>query len=235
MATGPGPAAHAPCQSHLPATMRAAALLVALVAQAGAIELTKETWEKATQGKTVLVKFFAPWCGHCKSMKPAWDQLMEEYDGHSSILIADVDCIGEGKAKCDEVGVEGFPTIKFGDPNALEEYEGGRDLEELQEFAKTSLGPRCGPANLDLCDDDMKKEIGVFMTLPMDELSSKIEKKEEEESAADKEFEEVLEKLQAQFEEAEKKKEEKKKAIKESGLGLMKLVKAHRSTEKPEL
>merc|ERR1719181_369300 len=75
-------------------------------------------------GKNVFVKFFAPWCGHCKRMKPDWDKLMKEYEGHSSILVADVDCIGEGKDKCEEVGIEGFPTIKYGDPNNLEDYDG---------------------------------------------------------------------------------------------------------------
>ena len=47
-----------------------------------------------------------------RSMKPAWDKLMEAYKNDESILVADVDCIGTGKSKCDEVGVKGFPTIK---------------------------------------------------------------------------------------------------------------------------
>ena len=37
---------------------------------------------------------------------------MEAYKNDESILVADVDCIGTGKTKCDEVGVKGFPTIK---------------------------------------------------------------------------------------------------------------------------
>jgi len=45
-------------------------------------------------------------------MKPAWDKLMEEYADDASILVADVDCIGAGKSKCDDVGIKGFPTIK---------------------------------------------------------------------------------------------------------------------------
>jgi hypothetical protein len=42
--------------------MKAAALLVlALAGQAGALELTKENWDKETAGKSVFVKFLAPW------------------------------------------------------------------------------------------------------------------------------------------------------------------------------
>ena len=55
-------------------------IVLATVALTGsAIELTPDTWDSETSGKTVFVKFFAPWCGHCKAMKPAWDSLMEEF------------------------------------------------------------------------------------------------------------------------------------------------------------
>jgi hypothetical protein len=37
------------------------AVLLALTAGAGATELTKENWDSATAGKTVFVKFLAPW------------------------------------------------------------------------------------------------------------------------------------------------------------------------------
>jgi len=115
--------------------MKAALILATTLSVAFGLELTPETWDTQTSGKTVFVKFFAPWCGHCKAMKPAWDTLMNEYADSSTILVADVDCIGAGKPLCDEVGVKGFPTIKFGDPGNLESYKGGRDVESLKNFA----------------------------------------------------------------------------------------------------
>merc|ERR1719437_321015 len=69
-------------------------------------------------------------------MKPAWDKLMKKYADHKTILVADVDCTAGGKDLCEDVGVQGFPTIKYGDPSNLEDYEGGRDLKALQAAAK---------------------------------------------------------------------------------------------------
>merc|ERR1712013_742439 len=106
--------------------------------------------------------------------------LMKEYKDHESILIADVDCTAGGKDMCEAVGVQGFPTIKHGDPNNLEDYEGGRDLPALQAFVKENLGPRCGPANLDLCDEDKKQQIGEFMKMSTEDLSEKIAEKDAE-------------------------------------------------------
>lgn len=39
--------------------------------------------------------------GHCKSMKPAWDELGELYAASSSVLIGDVDCTAEGESLCE--------------------------------------------------------------------------------------------------------------------------------------
>merc|ERR1719293_345241 len=108
-------------------------------------------------------------------MKPAWDKLMKQYAGHASALVGDVDCTAEGKPLCEEHGVQGFPTIKWGDPSALEDYEGGRDYDALKKFAKENLKPMCSPANIDLCDDEKKAQIAELQALPEEELSSKIE------------------------------------------------------------
>jgi len=168
-------------------------------------------------------------------MKPDWDKLMKEYQDNPSILVADVDCTAGGKDLCEEVGVQGFPTIKHGDPNNLEDYEGGRDFKALQKFAKKNLGPRCGPANLDLCSTEDKSKIEGFMSMSIDDLKKDIAEKEAEMKKADEDLEGILKSLQSQYEEAQKKKDETKKAIKEAGLGLMKSVQAHRKTGKSEL
>uniref|UniRef100_A0A7S1RUM1 Thioredoxin domain-containing protein n=1 Tax=Alexandrium catenella TaxID=2925 RepID=A0A7S1RUM1_ALECA len=148
----------------------------AVLAGAGAVELTSATWDEMTAGKSVFLKFFAPWCGHCKSMKPAWDRLMDDFKGSSTSLVADVDCIDSGKDLCEKYGVEGFPTIKHGDPDDLKAYEGGRTYEDLKKFADESLGPQCGPDHMDLCDEKRRKSIEKYQKLTAEELGAKIAK-----------------------------------------------------------
>merc|ERR1711865_567066 len=79
--------------------------------------------------------------------------------------IADVDCTTEGKPICDSNGVKGFPTIKFGDPTDLQDYNGARTYEGLKKFIDEELKPTCSPSNIDLCDDEKKKEIADLMAL----------------------------------------------------------------------
>jgi len=157
-------------------------------------------------------------------MKPDWDKLTKEYKDSTSALVADVDCTAAGKDLCETHGVEGFPTIKWGDPSDLQDYDGGRTFKELQKFAKENLKPVCSPKNIDLCDAAKKTEIAALQAMSVADLTSKIEEKEAEQKSAEKEFEEEVEKLQKRYEALEEEKKEKLAAIKESGLGLMKAV-----------
>jgi len=110
-------------------------------------------------------------------MKPAWDKLMGEFTGNPNVLIGDVDCTESGKDLCEKHGVQGFPTIKYGDPDDLKKYEGGRTYDHLKQFADESLGPQCGPGeNIDLCSEKVKAKIEKYMKMSADELQEKIDK-----------------------------------------------------------
>jgi len=203
-------------------------------AAAADLHLTPDNFDELTAGKSVFLKMYAPWCGHCKKMGPDWEKLQLEINGKDA-LVASIDCTAEGKPICDANGVKGFPTIKYGDPAALEDYQGGRTFDDLQKFAQENLKPSCSPMNIDLCDEDMKARITELQTMEEDVLNDKIKQSEEEIAAADKEFKELVEKLQKKYEKANKKKDQTIKEIKDSGLGLMKSVKASLAKTRTEL
>merc|ERR1712124_136226 len=108
----------------------------------------------------------------------------------------------------------------------MEDYKGGRTLDALKDFASKNLGPTCGPANLDLCDAAKKAEIEKFQAMPAADLDAAIKDAESKLETAESEFKKFVEGLQQQYEEANKKKDDTVNEIKNSGLGMMKAVKA---------
>ena len=213
-----------------------AALLLGAASTTQATVLTDDNWDSATAGKTVFVKFFAPWCGHCKALAPAWKKLMDKYDGHATALVGHADCTGDAKDLCNTQGVQGFPTLKYGDPSALEDYQGGRDFSDLESFAEENLKPLCSPANLDLCEADDRSKIEELMALSAEDLKAKIAEKDELIKQAGDTFDEKLKELQATYEEIQKTRDDTIKEVKASGLGLMKAVQAHNGkSEKSDL
>jgi len=160
-------------------------------------------------------------------MKPDWDKLMTDYADSKTVLIADVDCTTEGKPLCDSNGVKGFPSIKYGDPSDLQDYQGGRDLASLTKFAK-DLKPLCSPNNIDLCDEAQKEEIVKVQALSDEELDTEIAASDKKAKDAEDYFSAELEKLQATYKQLQDDKDAILAEVKDSGIGMYKSVRASR-------
>jgi len=152
---------------------------------------------------------------------------MKEFENSATALIADVDCTAKGKELCTKVGVKGYPTLKYGDPNNLEDYKGGREYDDLLAFASENLGPTCGPSNMDLCDDDQKEKILAFQAKGLEELQAEIKKLDDIIEAAEKHFEDEVKKLQETYSQLIKDKDDAVKSAKDKDLGLMKSIRAY--------
>jgi len=166
-------------------------------------------------------------------MKPAWDKLMEEFKDSKTVLIADVDCTAAGQSLCNEIGVRGYPTIKHGDPSDLQDYKGGRSYDDLKKFAD-EMKPSCSPANVELCDEEKKKQMDEYKAMGAEKREAMIKEKDEESQKIESNFKEFVEGLQKQYKEASEKKDKDVEAIKSSGLGLLKAVHAHVKKEGKE-
>ncbi|XP_033940961.1 LOW QUALITY PROTEIN: protein disulfide-isomerase A2 [Pseudochaenichthys georgianus] len=83
--------------------------------------------------KNVFVEFYAPWCGHCKSLDPIWVELGEKYADKDDLIIAKMDATAN---EVESLPVEGFPTLKYFPAGGKEvvDYTGNRDLETMSKF-----------------------------------------------------------------------------------------------------
>jgi protein disulfide-isomerase A1 len=107
-------------------------------------------------GKNVFIEFYAPWCGHCKKLEPAWTELGETYLSNESIMIAKVDAT-VNDIDDERFDVQGFPTLYFlSAKGEVSKYEGARSIEELKKFVDEKIGAPTEAA--DAAKDGEKKD-----------------------------------------------------------------------------
>ena len=158
-------------------------------------------------------------------MKPAWDQLGDEFAGSKTVIIADVDCTVE-QSLCSKYGVRGYPTIKSftGNPDG-DAYEGGRDFDALKKFADESLGPSCSNDNIDLCDDDQKATLEKYNKMSAAERKKIVDDTDKEIADLEENFKADVKKLQSKYEELMADKDATVKAVNTKELSLLKSIK----------
>eukprot|EP00930_Biecheleria_cincta_P001565 TRINITY_DN1026_c0_g1_i1.p1 TRINITY_DN1026_c0_g1~~TRINITY_DN1026_c0_g1_i1.p1 ORF type:complete len:168 (-),score=59.39 TRINITY_DN1026_c0_g1_i1:140-643(-) len=130
---------------------------------------------------------------------------MDEFKDSKNALIADVDCTTDGKSLCEKHKVQGYPTIKWGDPADLKDYDGGRSFDDLKKFAEENLGPTCGPDNLDLCSEDDKAIIQKVQKMDVDELDTKVEEADATIKNIEEKAQKAVDKLESKIGELRKK------------------------------
>lgn len=96
--------------------------------------------------KDVLIEFYAPWCGHCKSLAPKYDELAKKLKGEPNIVIAKMDATENDVPS--GYDVQGFPTIYFASKNNKQNpkrYDGGREVDDFIKYlARESTEPLLG-------------------------------------------------------------------------------------------
>jgi len=155
------------------------------------LTLTVANFDDELSGKSAFVKFHAPWCGHCKRVKPIWKELGDAYSSKKNTVIGDVDCThDDSKDLCTKYGVRGFPTFKyFTDATDIfgHKYEGDRTFEGFKDIVETKLGPGCGINHMDRCSEEQQESVEIYKQMDdvhrnakQVELSKLIKDKEDE-------------------------------------------------------
>jgi len=128
----------------MPGLLFFAGFLLSFVVGDAVVDLIDADFESSVaQYETALIMFYAPWCGHCKKLKPEFEKaaksLLKE---DPPVTLAKVDCTEAGKDTCNKFGVSGYPTIKiFRSGEISKEYNGPRDSAGIVKYMKAQVGP----------------------------------------------------------------------------------------------
>ncbi|KAH1446005.1 hypothetical protein KXV81_000541 [Aspergillus fumigatus] len=102
------------------------------------LQVTQKTYDQliANSNYTSIVEFYAPWCGHCQNLKPAYEKAAKNLEGLAKV--AAVNCDDDAnKPLCGRMGVQGFPTLKIVTPSKrpgkpkVEDYQGARSAKAI--------------------------------------------------------------------------------------------------------
>ncbi|KAK9377435.1 thioredoxin-like protein [Lipomyces chichibuensis] len=110
--------------------------------------------------ESYFIKFYVPWCGHCKALEPAWLELAHQMQG--KLNIAEVNCDEESRL-CKDARLRGYPSLMYFVGTERVEYDGLRGVGDLVAFANKALSARVRSVDATEFEEFEKKEEVIFL------------------------------------------------------------------------
>jgi thiol-disulfide isomerase/thioredoxin len=93
-----------------------------------------------------MMLFYVDWCPHCKTAKPAWNDVKGEYENKTingyKVIFTEINCTeetAEVESLMNKYNIEGFPTIKLLKDGQVIEYDAKPTKDTLTQFLNTVL------------------------------------------------------------------------------------------------
>lgn len=89
--------------------------------------------------KTIIVKFWAKWCGHCTSLAPIWDEVKKSIKNDIEFVsieegVMQSEILKYAALVDEKINVEGFPTIIKIINKSVQYYRGNRDKDSMTKW-----------------------------------------------------------------------------------------------------
>ncbi|KAI8826628.1 uncharacterized protein EV422DRAFT_510902 [Fimicolochytrium jonesii] len=147
--------------------------------------LTKDNFDSIAEKPLSLIEFYAPWCGHCKSLAPEYEKAATELK--ASLPLAKVDCT-EQTELCEKHDIKGYPTLKVFREGVPSEYKGQRKADGIVSYMKKQNLPPVSILTADKVEEFSTSDKVVLVGFFADKASSEFA-----------EFEKVAKELREEF------------------------------------
>jgi thiol-disulfide isomerase/thioredoxin len=101
---------------------------------------------KSSSKEAEILLFYVDWCPHCKTAKPAWEEIKAQYENKTingyTVMFTEINCTEETDEitqMMNKYNIEGFPTIKLLKDGQVIEYDAKPTKDTLDQFLNTVL------------------------------------------------------------------------------------------------